>query len=142
MKANHCNKATAGFSLVHALITGLLIAFGAVLFVFFQELLGWDSWISVPFSLAVILGGAWLLTLIFDALSQKGTVKVERDGKTYTATWWVEKGILTVSRAPGSREAPVRDSEPEDLARKVLSKMISSDKADARVPNKLYSTDR
>ncbi len=136
MKPNHCNKATAGFSLVHALITGLLIAFGAVLFVFFQELLGWDSWISVPlpllFSLAVILGGAWLLTLTIDALSQKGTVKVEREGKTYTATWWVEKGILTVSRAPGSREAPVGDSEPEDLARKVLSEMISSDKADAQ----------
>jgi len=72
-------------------------------------------------------GAVWLLILLIDALFQKRTVKIERDGKTYTATWRVEKGILTVSTAPGSREAPVGDSEPEDLARKVLSEMISSD---------------
>jgi hypothetical protein len=133
MKVHHFNT-VAGFSLIHALITGSLIAFIAVFFVFFQKLFGWHSWITVPLliilSLVVVVGGGWVLLQIVDALSQKGMVEIERNGKKYTATWWVEKGILTVSTTPGSREAPIRDSKPEDLARRMLSEMISSGAAD------------
>ena len=55
-----------------------------------------------------------------------GTVTVEHQGKPYTASWRVEKGVITVSTDSGSQSFQLGDSPPESLARMMLRAAINA----------------
>lgn len=59
----------------------------------------------------------------------EGRVTLERNGKTYTATYRVEKRMITVSTAFGRKSTQLGSSPPEILARITLGEMIDAGEA-------------
>ena len=56
--------------------------------------------------------------------TNRGQVRIEHDGKTYRASYKVEKGILTVSVGDRIISTPLRSMPPETLARMILREMV------------------
>lgn len=56
----------------------------------------------------------------------EGRASIERSDATYTATYRIEKGIITVSTAFGTKATQLGSSPPEVLARSILGEMISN----------------
>ncbi len=63
-------------------------------------------------------------------IQNRGTVTVAHQGKTYMATWHVEKGVITVSTASGRKSTQLGDSPPESLARMMLREAINAGELD------------
>lgn len=63
------------------------------------------------------------------SVQQQGVVFIDRDGKTYTATYRVQDGMIKVSTGRGSKTAKLDSPVPEVLARFILAEMIREDKA-------------
>ncbi len=59
-------------------------------------------------------------------IQNRGTVTVAHEGKSYTASWHVEKGVITVSTASGRKSTQLGDSPPESLARMMLREAINA----------------
>lgn len=57
----------------------------------------------------------------------EGTVKHDRDGKTYMGEWSISKGLITVKMGAISETTQLGGSagEPETLARLLLSEMVT-----------------
>lgn len=60
-----------------------------------------------------------------------GTVKTERDGKTYVGYWRVDKGLITIETANGGYEKAVAygASNYDALALRMLAAIISRGEA-------------
>lgn len=54
-------------------------------------------------------------------------VAVERDGKTHTGSYTVERGVVRVSYRDGSKATQVGNSSPERVARLLLSGLVEED---------------
>lgn len=65
------------------------------------------------------------------AYKNEGTITVNHNGKDYSATYRIEKGVITVRTVYGSKSTQLGSSPPESLARMLLSEMIQSGDADA-----------
>jgi hypothetical protein len=59
---------------------------------------------------------------------QEGVVFIDRNGKTYTATFRVENGMIEVSTGYERKTAQLGSSPPEVLARFMLGEMINESK--------------
>jgi hypothetical protein len=59
----------------------------------------------------------------------EGTVTVERAGRTYSGTWRVERGLITVTTAHGQKTTQLGDSPAEVLARIMLGELVNDQKA-------------
>lgn len=57
------------------------------------------------------------------------TVTVEANGKTYTASYAVERKIITVSTPNGSKATQLGNLSPEHLAKMLLKELIREGKA-------------
>lgn len=55
----------------------------------------------------------------------EGTVTVNRNDKTYTARYRVEKGLISVSTVNGNKTTQLGSSPPETIARLLLGEMIN-----------------
>jgi hypothetical protein len=58
----------------------------------------------------------------------KREVSIEYKGKTYNATYTVEKGIITVSTLYGKKATQVGGSPPESLARIMIRELVDEGK--------------
>lgn len=59
----------------------------------------------------------------------KDVVIVEKNGTKYMATYVVERKVITVSAAKGSKSTQLGGLPPEHLARILLQELISENKA-------------
>lgn len=57
------------------------------------------------------------------------TITVESEGKTYTASYNVSKGVITVSTGLDSKSTQVGGLPPEHLAKLLLRELIREGKA-------------
>jgi hypothetical protein len=60
-------------------------------------------------------------------MSDSGQVTVKREGRTYAATYTVERGRVHVQTHTETRSVELGDSTPEDIARSVLNEIIDAD---------------
>ena len=61
-------------------------------------------------------------------LSMNGTVQVEFEGKIYSVSYKVERGLIHVSTAFGSKDTQVGNSPPESLARLMGRELLAEAK--------------
>ena len=64
-----------------------------------------------------------------DKYPQRFPVSCEFDGKKYRGNYWVAGKILTVSTGMGGKSRQVGSSQPEALARELLTYMARDGKA-------------
>ncbi|HVF64224.1 MAG TPA: hypothetical protein VNE58_09545 [Casimicrobiaceae bacterium] len=57
-----------------------------------------------------------------------GEVTMERDGKTYGATYEVEHGMVVVKTHTETRSIELGDQSPEMVARRALSEIVNADR--------------
>ena len=57
-----------------------------------------------------------------------GQVTVQRDGKTYAATYSVEHGMVIVKTHTETRSIELGSSAPEAVARRTLDEIIDADR--------------
>jgi hypothetical protein len=57
-----------------------------------------------------------------------GEVTVERDGKTYGATYSVEHGMVTIKTHTETRSMELGGNAPEALAQRVVNEIIDADR--------------
>jgi hypothetical protein len=61
-------------------------------------------------------------------MSQIGEVTVQRDGKTYGATYSLEHGMVIIKTHTETRSVELGESTPEAVARRVLNEIIDADR--------------
>ena len=60
------------------------------------------------------------------AMSTSGKVTVERDGKTYAATYTVEGDMVHVKTHTETRSISLSGKKPEDVARRELEEIVEA----------------
>ena len=60
-------------------------------------------------------------------MKNRGTVTVERNGRTYGASFEVEHGMVQVKTHTETRSVELGNSTPEDVSRRVLNEIIDAD---------------
>ena len=58
----------------------------------------------------------------------RAKISVELDGKTYTGSYNVKRGVVTVSTLKGHKSTQVGGSPPEVIARMLLRELVSEGK--------------
>ena len=61
-------------------------------------------------------------------MKTSGEVTVERDGKTYGATYSVDRGMLTVKTHTETRSVALDANGPEVIARRVVNEILDADR--------------
>jgi hypothetical protein len=61
-----------------------------------------------------------------DAMSTSGKVTVERDGKTYGATYTVEGDMVQVKTHTETRSVALGGKRPEEVARQQLEEIVEA----------------
>ena len=61
-----------------------------------------------------------------DIMSTSGKVTVERDGRTYAATYTVEGGMVHVKTHTETRAVALGGNRPEDVARRELKEIVEA----------------
>ena len=59
-------------------------------------------------------------------IANSGTVEIEKDGKTISATYTVWKGVVTVEYAESSKSTQVGGSPVDTVASLLLREMVNS----------------
>ena len=59
-------------------------------------------------------------------MENSGEVTIERDGKTYAATYSVEHGMVHVTTHTETRSVELGNSTPEEIARSVLDEIVGA----------------
>ena len=62
-------------------------------------------------------------------MANNGEVTVERDGKTYAATYTVERGMVNVKTHTETRSVDLGNSTPEAIARNVLNEIVDAQRS-------------
>ena len=81
------------------------------------------------FALKRTLNGSIILDLraVEKAMSTSGKVTVERDGRTYAATYTVEGDMVHVKTHTETRSVALRGGKsPEDIARRELKEIVEA----------------
>ena len=81
------------------------------------------------FALKRTLNGSIILDLraVEKAMSTtSGKVTVERDGRTYAATYTVEGGMVHVKTHTETRSVALSGKSPEDIARRELKEIVEA----------------
>ena len=60
-------------------------------------------------------------------MKTNGTVTIERAGRTYAASFTVERGMVHVETHTETRSVELGDSTPEEISRRVLDEIIDAD---------------
>ena len=60
-------------------------------------------------------------------MSDSGRVIVKREGRTYSATYKLENGMVHVQTHTETRAVELGDNTPEAIARTVLNEIIDAD---------------
>ena len=66
------------------------------------------------------------LRAVEKAMSTNGTVTVERDGRTYAATYTVEGDMVHVKTHTETRSVALGGKRPEDIARRELEEIVAA----------------
>jgi hypothetical protein len=74
------------------------------------------------------LSGSIILDLraVEKAMSTSGKVTVERDGRTYAATYTVEGDMVHVKTHTETRSVALSGKSPEDIARRELEEIVEA----------------
>ena len=80
------------------------------------------------FALKRTLNGSIILNLraVEKAMSTSGKVTVERDGRTYAATYTVEGDMVHVKTHTETRSVALSGKSPEDIARRELKEIVEA----------------
>ena len=80
------------------------------------------------FALKWTLNGSIILNLraVEKAMSTSGKVTVERDGRTYAATYTVEGDMVHVKTHTETRSVALSGKSPEDIARRELKEIVEA----------------
>ena len=80
------------------------------------------------FALKRTLNGSIILDLraVEKAMSTSGKVTVERDGRTYAATYTVEGDMVHVKTHTETRSVALSGKSPEDIARRELKEIVEA----------------
>ena len=80
------------------------------------------------FALKRALNGSIILDLraVEKAMSTSGKVTVERDGRTYAATYTVEGDMVHVKTHTEMRSVALSGKSPEDIARRELKEIVEA----------------
>ena len=80
------------------------------------------------FALKRTLNGSIMLDLraVEKAMSTSGKVTVERDGRTYAATYTVEGDMVHVKTHTETRSVALSGESPEDIARRELKEIVEA----------------
>ncbi len=57
---------------------------------------------------------------------QTGQITIEKDGKGYTGTWTVDRGVITVRHQEEERTTQHTGGNPEHIARMLLREIIDA----------------
>jgi len=61
-------------------------------------------------------------------MNTTGEATVERDGKTYGATYSVDGGMITVKTHTETRSVELGGNAPEAIARRVINEILDADR--------------
>jgi hypothetical protein len=62
-------------------------------------------------------------------MAKSSEVTVKREGKTYAATYTVERGMVHIKTHTETRSVELGDGKPEEIARSVLNEIIDAQRA-------------
>ena len=62
-------------------------------------------------------------------MERRGRESIEKDGKTYSCSWRVEKMMITVSSSLGEKTMLLGASPPELLAKYILRELVDEGRA-------------